>query len=99
MKRLTLLAAVFLLSVTLLAGCKRGNVTPSTLPSTTGATLMPTTEATMPSTTRATTAPTTNATVPSTGDGMTEPTNEIGTTGTPNGTDNARGRRGMNRGY
>ena len=96
MKRITMIAAVFLLCAAMLAGCRGGNVAPSTLPSTTGATIMPTTQSTLPSTTRATTAPTTEATMPNTTDGTMEPTGQPGTT---NGTENVRNRRGMNRGY
>ena len=96
MKRITFMAAVFVLCAAMLAGCRSGNEAPSTLPSTTGATLMPTTQTTAPSTTQATVMPTTEATLPGTSEGTTDPT---GQTGTPNGTKNARGRRGMNRGY
>lgn len=59
MKKYGILVTLLVLTVTLLAGCRRPEPEPSTLPSTQGATLIPTTEATtVPTTMPTTEAPT-----------------------------------------
>lgn len=62
MKKYGIFAAMLVLTLTLLAGCRKSNAAPTELPPTTGATIAPTTVPTTMPTTMPTTVPPTDMT-------------------------------------
>ena len=84
MKKYGIFAAMLVLTLTLLAGCRKSNAAPTELPPTTGATIAPTTVPTTMPTTMPTTVPPTDMTEDSAA-------TEHGTTATE-GTKGARSR-------
>lgn len=90
MKKYSILVALLVLTTALMTGCRRRGATPTELPPTQGATLMPTTEVTTIPTTLPTTTPVTE--VP-TGEGTNPSETENGSnTGATNETTASRSR-------
>ena len=103
MKKYAAFVVALALAVVLLTGCgcsnsKPANKAPTTLPQTTGATIMPTTEATTMPTTVATTAPTTETATDNTMDGMNDSTIGTEIPDEPTANNEARGRMPMPKG-
>ena len=93
MKKYSILIALLVLTMALLAGCRRPGATPTELPPTQGATLMPTTEATTMPTTVPTTQPATEMPTGDTGESTDPSETENGpNTGATNDSANSRNR-------
>ena len=91
MKKYSILLTVLVLTAALLTGCRRPGDAPTELPSTQGATLMPTTEATTMPTTAPTTMPATEMPTGATGESANPSESEDGSgTGTANATTDSR---------